>query len=84
MDYLSSGFSKVDSSRDPDVFFSCLRTLCTLPSFQDCKEKSFQLLNLRNDSRILEIGCGLGQDAAAMARMMGERGRVVAVDTSGG
>ncbi len=82
MDYLSSGFSKVDSSQDPDVFFSCLRTLCALPCFLDYKKKSFQMLNLRNGSRVLEIGCGLGQDAMAMTRMAGEQGRVVAVDTS--
>lgn len=82
MDYLSSGFSRVDSSQDPGVFFSCLQTLCSLPCFQGYKEKSFRLLNLRNGSRILEIGCGLGQDAMAMSRITGERGRVVAVDTS--
>jgi SAM-dependent methyltransferase len=82
MDYLSSGFSKVDSSQDPNIFISCLQTLCALPYFQDYKEKSFQLLNLSNGSRILEIGCGLGQDAIAIARMTGERSSVVAVDSS--
>ncbi len=82
MDYLSSGFSKVDSSQDPDVFFTCLQTLCSLPFFQDYKNKSFQLLNPGEGSRILEIGCGLGQDAIAIARMIGERGSVVAVDSS--
>lgn len=82
MDYLSSGFSKVDGSQNPGVFISCLQTLCSLPCFQDYKKKSFQLLNPKEGSRILEIGCGLGQDAVAMARMAGERGRVVAVDTS--
>ncbi len=82
MDYLSSGFSKVDSSQDPSVFISCLQTLCSLPYFQDYKKKSIQLLNPGDGSRILEIGCGLGQDAIAIARMTGERGRVVAVDSS--
>lgn len=82
MDYLSSGFSKVDSSQDPGVFISCLQTLCSLPYFQDYKKRSFQLLNTRTGSRILEIGCGLGQDAIAIARMTGEQGIVVAVDSS--
>lgn len=31
---------------------------------------------------MLEVGCGLGQDAIAIARMAGDRGRVVAIDFS--
>lgn len=82
MDYLSSGFSKVDGSQNPGVFFSCLRTLCSLPYFQDYKKKSFQLLNPTKCSTILEVGCGLGGDASAMAGMIGGRGYVVAIDSS--
>ena len=82
MDYLSSGFSKVDSSEDPDVFVSCLQTLGSLPYFQEYKKKSIQLLNLKKGSRILEIGCGLGRDAIIMARMIGKPGYVVAIDSS--
>jgi len=82
MDFLSSGFSRVDSSQNPGVFFSCLNTLSSLPYFQDYKEKSFKLLNPKNGSKILEIGCGLGQDASAVSQMVGEQGFVVAADAS--
>lgn len=82
MDYLSSGFSKVDSSQDPCVFTSCLQTLCSLPYFRDYKKKSFQRLDPKEGSRILEVGCGLGQDAMAIAQMIGKKGNVVAVDSS--
>jgi ubiquinone/menaquinone biosynthesis C-methylase UbiE len=82
MDYLSSGFSKVDKSQDPRVFFSCLQALCSLPYFQDYKKESFQLLNPGNGSRILEVGCGLGEDAIALATMVGGRGDVIAMDSS--
>ncbi len=82
MDYLSSGFSKVDRSHDPSVFFSCLRTLSSLPYFQDYKEQSFHLLEFKESSRILEIGCGLGQDAIALSRIMGKKGILVALDSS--
>ncbi len=82
MDYLSSGFSSVDRSKNPDTFISCLRTLCSLPYFEDYKKKSFQLLSPTEGSRILEIGCGLGRDATAIARMMGTKGMVAAVDSS--
>ncbi|MGA9100078.1 MAG: methyltransferase domain-containing protein [Methanotrichaceae archaeon] len=82
MDYLSSGFSKVDSSQDPSVFVSCLQTLSAQPCFQGYKKKSIQLLDPKKGSRILEIGCGLGQDAIAIARMIGKQGDVVAIDSS--
>ncbi len=82
MDYLSSGFSRVDSSHDPGVFLSCLQTLSSLPFFQDYKKKSFRLLELEADSKILEIGCGLGQDAIALSRMSGKESTLVALDSS--
>jgi SAM-dependent methyltransferase len=87
MDYLSSGFSKVDGSQDPGVFITCLQTLCSLPYFQSYKTRSFQLLAPGAGSRILEIGCGLGGDAMAISRMIADGmtdqgGFVTAVDAS--
>jgi len=82
MDYLSSGFSSVDSSQDPGVFISCLQTLGSLPYFRAYKKRSIQLLDLREGSRILEIGCGLGQDAVAIAQLAGKLGNIVAIDSS--
>ncbi len=57
-------------------------TLNSLPYFQDYKRKSFNLMNARTGSRVLEVGCGLGFDAIALARIVGSTGRVVAVDSS--
>ena len=82
MDCLSSGFADVDHSDDSSLFSSCLTTLNSLPYFQDYKRKSFGLMNVREGSRVLEVGCGLGFDAIALARIVGESGRVVAVDSS--
>ncbi|MDQ1262529.1 MAG: tRNA ((57)-N(1)/adenine(58)-N(1))-methyltransferase TrmI [Euryarchaeota archaeon] len=82
MDYLSSGFSDIDHSNDSSIFTSCLVTLNSLPYFQDYKRKSLDLMNAREGSRVLEVGCGLGFDAIALARIVGSTGRVVAVDCS--
>jgi ubiquinone/menaquinone biosynthesis C-methylase UbiE len=82
MDYLSSGFGDIDHSRDSSIFTSCLTTLNSLPYFQDYKRKSFDLMNAREGCRALEVGCGLGFDAIALARIVGGTGRVVAVDSS--
>jgi ubiquinone/menaquinone biosynthesis C-methylase UbiE len=82
MDCLSSGFADVDRSDDSSLFSSCLSTLNSLPYFQDYKRKSFSLMNVREGSTILEVGCGLGFDAIALSRIVGGSGRVVAVDCS--
>lgn len=82
MDCLSSGFADVDHSGESSLFSSCLRTLNSLPYFQDYKRKSFGLMNVREGSRILEVGCGLGFDAVALARIVGDSGQVVAADSS--
>lgn len=39
-------------------------------------------MNAREGCRVLEVGCGLGFDAIALARIVGSTGRVVAVDSS--
>jgi ubiquinone/menaquinone biosynthesis C-methylase UbiE len=82
MDYLSSGFEDIDHSNDSSIFTSCLTTLNSLPYFQDYKRKSFELMNARKGYMVLEVGCGLGFDAIALARIVGSTGRVVAVDSS--
>lgn len=82
MDCLSSGFADVDHSEDSSLFSSCLETLNSLPYFQDYKRQSFELMNVRPGSVVLEVGCGLGFDAFALARIVGGSGRVVAVDSS--
>jgi SAM-dependent methyltransferase len=82
MDYLSSGFSKVDRAQNPDVYLSCLQTLSSLPYFQEYKKKSIMRLDLKKDSKMLEIGCGLGRDAIAISELIGEHGSVSAIDSS--
>ena len=82
MDCLSSGFADIDHSNDSSIFTSCLVTLNSLPYFQDYKRKSFDLMNARDGCRVLEVGCGLGFDAIALAKIVGNTGRVVAVDSS--
>jgi ubiquinone/menaquinone biosynthesis C-methylase UbiE len=46
------------------------------------KRESYDLLAAAPGSTILEVGCGLGDDAAALARRVAPGGSVVAVDGS--
>ena len=81
-DDLASGFQSVDHASDFEVFASCLTLIDSLPFFAECKRESYDLLAATPGSRILEVGCGLGDDAVALARRVAPGGSVVAVDGS--
>lgn len=81
-DDLASGFRDVDRAADFSVFSGCLDLVESLPFFSDCKRQSFGLLGASPGQRILDVGCGLGDDAAAMARLVAPGGVIVGVDGS--
>ncbi|AKN17769.1 methyltransferase domain-containing protein [Mycobacterium haemophilum] len=81
-DDLASGFRSVDSASDFSVFSDCLTLIDSLPFFAECKRTSYQLLGATPGRRILEVGCGLGDDAASLAKLVAPGGSVVAIDAS--
>ncbi|UFP93175.1 class I SAM-dependent methyltransferase [Gloeobacter morelensis] len=82
MSYLAEGFANVDSTGNPEKFADCLKLLMSLPYFQRYKHMTFDLLQLAEGDRVLEVGCGGGEDAIALAGRVGATGRVVALDSS--
>ena len=50
--------------------------------FQDVKSRSYQALELKRGAVVLDVGCGLGQDARELMRLVGARGKVVGTDYS--
>jgi len=81
-DDLASGFQSVDRASDFALFSSCLTLIDSLPFFADCKRESYELLGAVPGRRILEVGCGLGDDAASLAKFVAPGGSVVAIDGS--
>ncbi len=81
-DDLAAGFQSVDRASDFEVFASCLTLIDSLPFFAECKRESYDLLAAMPGTSILEVGCGLGDDAAALARRVAPGGEVRAVDGS--
>jgi len=81
-DDLASGFKDVDRAADFAVFASCLDLIESIPFFAECKRESFNLLGAAPGRRILDVGCGLGDDAAALAGLVAPGGSVVGVDGS--
>src|SRR5215470_6699490 len=81
-DVIASEFKDVDRAADFTVFSSCLELIDSLPFFVECKRESYRLLDAVPGRRILDVGCGLGDDAAALARLVATGGAVVGVDGS--
>jgi ubiquinone/menaquinone biosynthesis C-methylase UbiE len=81
-DDLASGFQSVDKAADFAVFSDCLTLIDSLPFFADCKRESYALLRPKPGSRILEVGCGLGDDAAALSKLVAPGGSVIGIDGS--
>lgn len=76
------GFTDVDQTSDPDYYIRFLDEASVDESFQAYKQHSFALLELGPGQRIIDVGCGTGEDARAMAQRVAPGGRLVAVDGS--
>lgn len=76
------GFTDVDRSDDADYFIRFLDEASADVSFQAYKQHSFALLELQPGQRVLDVGCGTGEDARALAQRVAPNGQVVGVDGS--
>ena len=50
--------------------------------FHDVKARSYRALGVKRGAVVLDVGCGVGQDAYELKRLVGARGRVVGIDYS--
>jgi ubiquinone/menaquinone biosynthesis C-methylase UbiE len=75
-------FTTVDSSKDPQFFLRFLDAANKLPGIVTSKQIILDGLRLRNGSRVLDLGCGLGDDTFQIAERVGPGGRVTGVDVS--
>lgn len=79
---LARGFTQVDGSAAPERFLNYLDGVSALPVFRAYKSRTFDLLRLSGGDMVLDAGCGLGDDARALAERVGSTGKVVGVDQS--
>jgi ubiquinone/menaquinone biosynthesis C-methylase UbiE len=76
------GFTNVDQAPEPEYFIRFLDAAAAEESFQAYKRRCHDLLEPRPGKRLLELGCGTGDDAQALARRGAPGGQVVALDSS--
>ena len=77
-----SKFNQVDDTALPEQFFRFLDRVSELNDVKEGKQKTLDLLDLRAGQRILEVGCGTGEDARKFAQYISPGGVVVAIDKS--
>jgi SAM-dependent methyltransferase len=75
-------FSDVDHSSDPEALAAYLDGVADLPTVLAYKAAVLDLLDPCENDRILDVGCGLGDDVLQLASRVGPGGRVMAFDYS--
>ncbi len=71
MSRLETGFRDVDAAGDAESYADYLSHVNGLESVAAGKRERMQLLGLRPGARAIEVGCGLGDDARALSRLVG-------------
>lgn len=75
-------FSDVDAASAPGDHVAYLDRVRRLPDAVAWRLQSLALLELAPGSRVLEVGCGTGEDVAALAGAVGPDGAAFGVDRS--
>lgn len=78
---LSVSFQKVDNS-DATFLIKFLEDAASFPSVKKCFECQLDWMDIRPGQHILDVGCGIGDQALAIAKRTGPTGRVVGTDIS--
>ena len=75
-----SGFSDVDHTSDPAAYARRLDDTGAHEFWRMVKRHALTLLKVREGAHLLDVGCGTGDEARSLARLVGTTGRVVGVD----
>jgi ubiquinone/menaquinone biosynthesis C-methylase UbiE len=76
------GFDQVDQAADPSRYVRYLDGANAQDFILGYKRRSFAALGLGPGQRVLDLGCGTGEDVRAMAALVGPGGEAVGVDNS--
>jgi ubiquinone/menaquinone biosynthesis C-methylase UbiE len=82
MSYFASDFQDVDDTPAAQRFVQCLKLQQSLEFYHRYKQKTFDAMHPMAGASVLEVGCGTGEDAIALANRVGNSGKVTAIDRS--
>jgi len=75
-------YTCVDAMKDPNSAFRITDMLRGLEGIIELTNQGLARLKAKTGDRVLEIGCGTGEDTRAIAKNVGSSGSIVAIDTS--
>jgi ubiquinone/menaquinone biosynthesis C-methylase UbiE len=78
---LITGFQNADNSQSA-FLIKFLEDVAQLPLVLDCFNMQLALLELKNGQHVLDIGCGIGIQVGAIAKILGTAGKVIGTDVS--
>ena len=78
----NADFTDVDASAEAVTLIRHLDQITASDRVQASKRRTAALLDVRAGDAIIDVGCGTGEDARALAALVGPTGRVVGVDKS--
>ena len=76
------GFESVDRSADQQSFFQFLDLAGRSPSIIRYRDRMLELCPIADGSVVLDVGCGIGNEATRIASRVGNTGKVHGVDSS--
>lgn len=75
-------FNRIDETENPGEFIAFLDIVARNKGIIAMKRRTYELLDARDGQRILEVGCGTGDDARKIAKQISPSGSLIAVDKS--
>jgi ubiquinone/menaquinone biosynthesis C-methylase UbiE len=75
-------FDRVDAEKDSAYFIKFLDARKSIPEEAVIKRQIIDLLQPLESKRMLDVGCGTGDDSREIAGLVGPNGRVVGIDYS--
>ncbi|HEV3111946.1 MAG TPA: methyltransferase domain-containing protein [Candidatus Binataceae bacterium] len=73
-------FSDLDATEEKSEYVTYLED--TGARLRELSRARYDLLNLSPGDQVIDVGCGLGDDARELAALVGPRGKVIAIDSS--
>jgi ubiquinone/menaquinone biosynthesis C-methylase UbiE len=81
-EFFSSSFSNIDATSNPTEFVHYMDDANSMEFFRAAKRRTYDLLTLRPGERVLDVGCGAGEDVRALAGIVGPAGYAAGIDAS--
>jgi ubiquinone/menaquinone biosynthesis C-methylase UbiE len=75
-------FNRIDETENPGEFIAFLDVASRNKDITAMKRRTYELLDATPGRRILEVGCGTGDDARQIAEMIAPTGSLIAIDKS--